>query len=154
MKNFIKKFTFLIAILAIFSTTCTIAQSPIGPQEKIKSVTHKEDVPDAKLNIVTAQIDADTSITVPVIDQFPSGEGLPGIISWFLGNWNRIISLFVILLFVIESILSIFPTAKNISVFQNIREFLDRLLLFRNNKSGGGIFQAKTEIKESGRTSS
>lgn len=146
MKKFIKSYVLPIAILAIF-INFGFAQNDSGYKDesgsKIEVVKKSESL---------ALAFADTSIVITPVEQFPTNEGIPAIFNWFLNNWNKLINLIVLLILVLESIVSVVPTTRNFSIFQNIREFLDNLTLFKNNvskESGGGRYIAKSDKVES-----
>lgn len=145
MRQIIKMSILMIAFLAI-SPSCVVAQPTHDATEQM---VQKAELSDAKLPIADKQLAfRDSTIDVVANDPFPTDQGIPGIVSWFLTNWNRLLGNLAGILLLLEAIVSIFPTSSNWSVFQRFRELLDRLKLFQNRRSGGGRFVATTEVKD------
>lgn len=94
---------------------------------------------------LTAQ---DTTVTIVPVQPFPTGGGVTGIIQWLITFWNIVVDNLLIIVFALEAVLSLIPTKKNFSIFQKIRELLDKLRLFRNNRSDGGKFIAESKEVE------
>ncbi len=124
----VKRIVFVLVLIAI---TLPSAISQTAPRE-----------------IVVSQ---DTSIVIPVPDPLPTDEGIVGIFSWLLRNWDRILGVLAALIMVFEIAVSWIPTKTDWSLLLKIRKILDGLKLInwltRNRASGGGTFNA-TSIKQ------
>ncbi len=141
------KFFFLPVILLMMSSDSSIAQAIASGDSSEVWQLSKEQI-ESLQPVKMQQALADTNVYITPVEPFPGGEGFGAIFSWFMANWNRLIGNITLLILLLESILSVIPTAKNWSIFQKLRELFDRLILFRNNRSGGGIFVARSEVKE------
>lgn len=149
MKQIIKTFILSIAMIAILPNL----QAQQLAAEKSELITASQENSSKENNSFDftekqSFANVDTTVTIPTVQPFPYKEGIPAMINWFLTDWARLIALLTILATVLESIFSVIPTSRNISIFQNIREFLDKLLLFRNNTAGGGRFLARSEKEQ------
>lgn len=101
----------------------------------------------------TIEVSQDTTIVVPVPDEFPAGEGIAAIFAWALRNWDRILGVLSLVLVLLEILVSIIPTKQDLSIFTKIRKLLDNLKLInwltRNRAQGGGTFKAGSNLTSS-----
>lgn len=126
-----KTILFILLIVAAFAFNHAQSSSPEGPTE-------------------TIEVSQDTTIVVPVPDQFPAGEGIAAIFAWALRNWDRILGVLSLVLVLLEVLVSVIPTKQDLSIFTKIRKLLDNLKLInwltRNRAQGGGTFKAGSNL--------
>jgi len=138
-----KSLIFILVLSIAFITPATSADTlSVAPRDGATEVSIGKDV---------ALLSGDTTITVPVPDEFPSQEGPVAWISWALRNWDSLLGLLTAIIVLLEVLVSVIPTKKDYSIFLKIRQLLDSIkfvsLFTRNRAAGGGTFKA-TSVKQ------
>ena len=137
-----KKIFFFLTFFAF--TVCVSAQDTMNILPGAGATT-------VELNDNQVTIGQDTTIVIPVPDQFPSGGTWSDIIAWLIRNWDSLLGSLTAVVLALEIALSAIPTKKDYSILTKIRHFLDSaryLKWFTGNRASGGGTYVVNSTKE------
>lgn len=101
-----------------------------------------------ELNNNKVAIGQDTTIVIPVPDEFPAGGTWSDIIAWLFRNWDSLLGSLTAVVLALEIALSAIPTKKDYSILTKIRQFLDSARYLKwftgNRATGGGTYKVNS----------